>query len=129
MTENLELSKTVLLVEDVNILRKMVHDFLVSQGIKVLEASNAEEAIHTARSHPGTIDLLLTDINMPRMSGWESAKQIAALRPGVRILYMSSGISLQEWNHAQEKSEGRYFIQKPFRLEELKVLLMAIFSE
>jgi two-component system cell cycle sensor histidine kinase/response regulator CckA len=129
MTGNLELSKTVLLVEDLDILRKMVRDFLVSQGIKVLEASNAAEAIHTARSHPGTIDLLLTDINMPRMSGWESAKQIAALRPGVRILYMSSGISLQEWNDAHEKSEGRYFIQKPFRLEELKALLMSIFLE
>lgn len=129
MTINLGLSKTVLLVEDMHMLRKMIHDFLVSQGIKVLEASNADEAIHTARSHPGTIDLLLTDINLPKMSGWESAKQIAALRPGVRILYMSSGISLQEWNDAQGKSEGRYFIQKPFRLEELKALVMAIFSE
>jgi DNA-binding response OmpR family regulator len=104
----------------------MVRDFLKSLGMEVLEASNAEEAIHTARSHAGTIDLLLTDIDMPRKSGWESAKQIVALRPGIRTLYMSSGISSREWKDYKEKPVGTYFIQKPFRLEELKGLLTAI---
>jgi hypothetical protein len=58
-----------------------------------------------------------------------TAKQIAALRPGIRILYMSGGISLREWKDYKEKPVGTYFIQKPFRLEELKALLMAILSE
>jgi two-component system cell cycle sensor histidine kinase/response regulator CckA len=129
MSRNLDLSKTVLLVDDLDILRQMVHDFLQSLGIEVLEASNAAKAIRTARSYTGPIDLLLTDIDMPRMSGWESAKQIAALRPGIRILYMSGGISLREWKDYKEKPVGTYFIQKPFRLEELKALLMAILSE
>jgi two-component system cell cycle sensor histidine kinase/response regulator CckA len=129
MSRNLDLSKTVLLVDDLDILRKMVRGFLQSLGMEVLEASNAAKAIRTARSYPGTIDLLLTDIDMPRMSGWESAKQIAALRPGIRILYMSGGISLREWKDYKEKPVGTYFIQKPFRLEELKALLMAILSE
>ncbi len=129
MSKNLRLSKTALLVEDLDILRKMVRDFLKSLDIEVLEASNAAEAIQTARSHPGTIDLLLTDVELPGMSGWESASEIAARRPSIRILYMSAGISLQEWDDYKEKPVGRYFIQKPFRLEELKALLMAIFSE
>jgi len=47
----------------------MIRDFLESLGMEVLEASNAAEAIHTARSHPGKIDLLLTDVEMPVMSG------------------------------------------------------------
>jgi CheY-like chemotaxis protein len=119
----------VLLVDDLDILRKIVRDFLKPLGMEVLETSNAPDAIHAARSHPGTIDLLLTDIDMPRMSGWESAKQIGALRPGIRILYMSGGISLQEWKDYKEKPVGTYFIQKPFRLEELKALLMTILSE
>jgi two-component system, cell cycle sensor histidine kinase and response regulator CckA len=119
----------MLLVDDLDILRKMVRDFLESLGIKVLEASNGAEAIHTARSHPGTIDLLLTDVEMPGMSGWYLAPKIAGLKPGIRILYMSAGISLQEWNDHMEKPVGTYFIQKPFRLEEFKDLLMAIFSE
>jgi len=59
----------VLLVDDLDILRKMIRDFLGSLGVEVLEASNAAETIHTARSHPGAIDLLLTDVEMPWMSG------------------------------------------------------------
>jgi two-component system cell cycle sensor histidine kinase/response regulator CckA len=129
MSRNLDLSKTVLLVDDLDILRKMVRDFLQSLGIEVLEASNVAKAIRTARFYPGTIDLLLTDIDMPRMSGWESAKQIAALRPGIRILYMSGGISVREWKDYKEKPALAYFIQKPFRLAELKTLLIAILWE
>lgn len=129
MPRNLHLSKTVLLVDDLDILRKMIGDFLGSLGVEVLEASNAAEAIRIARSDPGTIDLLLTDVEMPGMSGWESANEIAGLKPGIRILYMSAGISLEEWNDYKKKPVGTYFIQKPFRLEELKALLMAIFSK
>ncbi len=114
MSKNIRLSKTVLLVDDLDILRKMIRDFLESLDIEVLEASNAVEAIHRARFH---------------LSGWESASEIAGLRPGIRIFYMSAGISLQEWNDYKEKPVGTYFIQKPFRLEELKALLMAIFSK
>ena len=129
MTRTLHLSKTVLLVDDLDMLRKMVRDFLRSLGFEVLEASHAAEAIHIALSHPGQIDLLLTDLEMPGMSGWESANNIAGLRPGIRILYMSAGISLQEWIDYKKKPLGTFFIQKPFRLGELKALLMAIFSE
>jgi CheY-like chemotaxis protein len=129
MSKDLHLSKTVLLVDDLDILRKMVRDFLVSLGMQVLEASNAAEAVHTAESDSGKIDLLLTDVEMPGMSGWHLAPKIARLKPGIRILYMSAGISQQVWNDSKEKPVGAYFIQKPFRLEELKAILMAIFSE
>jgi two-component system cell cycle sensor histidine kinase/response regulator CckA len=129
MSRNLGLSKTVLLVDDLEILRKMVRGFLESLGIEVLEATNAAEAVHTAESHPGKIDLLLTDVEMPGMSGWHLAPKIARLKPGIRILYMSGGISLKVWNESKEKPAGTYFIQKPFRLEELKALLVAICSE
>src|SRR5437773_8551166 len=93
MSGNVRLSKTVLLVDDLDILRKMIRDFLKSLGIEVLEVSNATEAIHTARSHTGTIDLLLTDVEMPGMSGWDLAPEIAGLKPGIRILYMSAAVS------------------------------------
>ncbi len=119
-------SKTVLLVDDLDPLRTMVRDFLESMSITVLEASSGQEAIRITRTHPGTIDLLLTDVEMLGMSGWESAKKIAGLKPGIRILYMSAGVSLPQWEDDNEKPVGTYFIQKPFRLEELKALLLAI---
>jgi DNA-binding response OmpR family regulator len=129
MPSNSAFSKTVLIVHDLDLLREMIREFLQSLGMKVLEASDAAEATHVTRSHPGTIDLLLTDIEMPGKSGWESANEIASLRPGIRILYMSAGDRLEEWNDGKEKPVETYFIQKPFRLKALKALLTAIFSE
>jgi two-component system cell cycle sensor histidine kinase/response regulator CckA len=129
MPRKVRLLKTVLLVDDLEILRNMVRHFFESLGMEVLEAANAAEAIHIAQFHPGTIDLLLTDVEMPGMSGWHLAPKIARLKPGIRILYMSAGISLQIWNDSKEKPPGTYFIQKPFRLEELRARLMAIFPE
>jgi two-component system cell cycle sensor histidine kinase/response regulator CckA len=129
MPRNVHASKTVLLVEDFDLLRKMISDFLERLGMEVLEASNGAEAIRTTSSYPGTIDLLLTDVEMPGMSGWELAPKIVGLKPGVRILYMSAGVSLEEWKEYEERQPGTYFIQKPFRLEELKSVLIAIFSE
>jgi CheY-like chemotaxis protein len=121
-------SKTVLLVEDLDILREMIREFLESLGFDVLEAASAAEAIHAAQSHLGTIDLLLTDMEMPGMSGQDLAPKIAALKPGIHILYMSAGMSLEEWNGLKDKPIGAYFIQKPFRLQELKMQLLFIFS-
>src|SRR5207247_11206901 len=98
-----DLSKTVLIVEDLDILRKLIRDFLKSLGIDVREVSNATEAIHTARADTGTIDLLLTDVEMSGMSGWDLAPEIAGRKPGIRILYMSGAVSLQERDTYKQK--------------------------
>jgi two-component system cell cycle sensor histidine kinase/response regulator CckA len=127
--EKLTPLKTVLLVDDVDELREQLRDFLESMNIQVLEAADAAAAIRIGSSHSGNIDLLLTDLKMRGMSGWESAIEIARKRPAMRVLYMSGAISPQEWNDNPEKPAGSYFIQKPFKLEELKELLMAILAE
>ena len=121
--------KTVLLVDDLEMLRKMLRDFLKSLGMEVLEASTAQEAIQIAHSHRGIIDLLLTDLQMPEMSGWKVAKKISELEPDIYIIYMSGGISPQEWRHHHERVAPSHFLQKPFGLRELKKLLLAILSE
>jgi two-component system cell cycle sensor histidine kinase/response regulator CckA len=119
----------VLLVDDVDELREQLRDFLESMNIQVLEAADAVAAIRIGSSHPGNIDLLLTDLKMRGKSGWESANEIARKRPAMRVLYMSGAISPQEWNDHPEKPAGSFFIQKPFELKELKTLLMAILAE
>jgi CheY-like chemotaxis protein len=121
--------KTVLLADDLDLLREMLRDLLESMNIQVLEASNAAAAIRIGRSHPGKIDLLLIDVEMGGKSGWESANEIARNRPDIRVLYMSAAISPLEWDDYKEKPAGSYFIEKPFRSEELKGLLMAILAE
>ncbi|HXY25531.1 MAG TPA: response regulator [Candidatus Acidoferrum sp.] len=123
------LSKTVLIVDDMDGLREMLADFLPLLGMQVLEAAGAMEAIHTARSHTETIDLLLTDIEMPGMSGLKLAEKLTHMRPGIRVLYMSAGTNPLERTTSKQKPLGSYFIQKPFSLEELRTVLMSIFTE
>ncbi len=129
MSRTLGPPKTVLLADDAVMLREMLRGFLQSMSFRVIEASDAAEAIRISRAHPGKIDLLLTDLEMRGHSGWDAATEIASFRPTMRIVFMSGGINLMEWDDHEDKPPGSHFIQKPFRLEELKALLMAIFPE
>jgi two-component system, cell cycle sensor histidine kinase and response regulator CckA len=81
--------ETILVVEDDDSVRKVVHAILLRAGYTVLVAANGPEAIELSRQHVGPIALLLTDMVMPFMSGPELADQLRAARPGLRTLYMS----------------------------------------
>jgi len=120
--------KTVLLADDVDVLRAMLRDFLESLNVQVLEASSAAAAVRAARAHPGDIDVLLTDVELGRRSGWDCANEIARNRPGIRVIYMSAALTESEWHGHAERHSDSFFIQKPFRMEELKTILLAIFG-
>jgi len=81
--------KTVLVVDDEAPILGLVRTMLERAGYLVLEASTGSEALQIAAHHPNAIDLLLTDILMPEMDGFQLAQQLQAQRPGVRVLYMS----------------------------------------
>ena len=80
---------TLLLVEDEPALRTLVVTMLEEQGYTVLQAGNGLDAIAVAERHRGEIDLLLTDVVMPRLSGPELASKLRGLRPGLEVLFMS----------------------------------------
>jgi signal transduction histidine kinase len=82
-------SETILLVEDAEQVRTLVRSILRRAGYKVLEAQNGKEALLLSEHHTGPIDLLLTDVVMPRMGGRELAQQLSQKRPELRILFMS----------------------------------------
>jgi len=111
-------SETILLVEDESSLRKLVSQLLRTWGYTVLEASHGEEAINMARIHPGPIDLLLTDVVMPAMSGRELAKRLVPLRDGIKILYMSGYTDDTILQHGV-LDPGTALLQKPFSQETL----------
>lgn len=80
---------TILLAEDEYAVRALCSRVLSGAGFLVLEAADGAQAVALARSHAGPIDLLVTDVVMPNISGREAADAILALRPETRVLYMS----------------------------------------
>jgi CheY-like chemotaxis protein len=105
--------ETVLVVEDEDDLRAAIVRMLERQGYRVLEASNGPEAIGTLEAFGEPVDLLLTDIAMPQMLGTELAAQVATLRPGVRMLYMS-GFPQQAAGTAGTPGPDFALLEKPF---------------
>ncbi len=111
-------NETVLLVEDEDPLRSLVRHVLEEQGYDVLEAGSAQAALELAERHADEIDLLLTDVVMPGMSGRELAQLLTEARPGLRTLFMSgySGEAIAEQGLPQALAA---FIGKPFEPEDL----------
>jgi CheY-like chemotaxis protein len=82
-------SETILLVDDEEGVRKLCSAVLQSNGYQVLEANNGSAALAVYEKNAHKIDMLLTDVVMPQMDGFELGRQLAAIAPKLRILYMS----------------------------------------
>jgi PAS domain S-box-containing protein len=109
---------TILLVEDEDVVRSIARRILVRSGYAVLEAASGPAALRLCEERGGEIDLLITDVVMPQMSGRELADHVTERFPGVRVLYMSGHIDDLVVRHGvQHASNG--FIQKPFPPEVL----------
>jgi hypothetical protein len=80
---------TILVVDDEDTVLSLVRTMLWRAGFSVLEALDAEEALRVASSHPGPIDLLLSDILMPGENGYQLADRLTAARPETKVLFMS----------------------------------------
>lgn len=105
-------SETVLLVEDEAAVRAVTRESLRVNGYSVLEAADAREAIRICEQHEGPIDLLLTDVVMPGLSGPELAHRLTALRPAMKVLYMSGYDERTLVGHGV--GSGMAVLHKPF---------------
>jgi len=120
--------ETLLLVEDDAAIRQATRKILVRLGYKVLESANLDAALQTGRVYVGPIDLLLTDLVMPGGNGRALAEELCALRPKLRVLYMSGhsdDVELGEAGPARHTA----FVQKPFSSATLAHKLRALLDE
>lgn len=106
-------TETVLLVEDEDAVRNLAKLVLSSGGYSVLEARDGEEALRVAAEHPGAIQLLVTDLVMPRLAGRQLAEMLSRSRPALKILLMS-GYADQVALPPGAAGGNVAFLQKPF---------------
>jgi CheY-like chemotaxis protein len=111
-------TETILLVEDETGVRQLVREMLQRLGYKILEASNGPEAIRIFERHQGFIDLLLTDVIMPQVSGRELAERLKGVRPSLKVLYIS-GYTDDMLAHHGVLESNVFLLQKPFAPDDL----------
>ena len=108
-------------------MRDLALEVLRGQGYTVLSTRHGADALLTAEQHAGTIDLLLTDVVMPGMSGVDLAERLTALRPGLRVLFVSgyAGDRLGQRRYSGDPSE---LLKKPFTPEVLLKRVRRVFD-
>jgi PAS domain S-box-containing protein len=120
-------TETILLVEDEDSLRNMTRDYLRTLGYSVLDAPGGLEALELSRRYSLPIDLVITDVLMPGMSGKEVAEQLCVIRPGLKVIYIS-GYPDDEIAHHGVLEPGIHFVQKPFSLSQLGSKIREVIS-
>jgi len=105
-------TETILLAEDAQMVRELTRELLEARGYHIIEAASGEEAIEICRTHPGPINLILSDIIMNKMTGRELADQAVRLRPGIKVVLMSGYADEITRDHIVKT--GFQFIAKPF---------------
>ena len=111
-------SETVLVVEDDDRLRNLTRKILERYGYSVLEAENGEDALRVSEAHDGPIDLMLTDVVMPKMGGKQVAERLQPLYSQIKVIYMS-GYTDNAIVHHGVLAPGLNFLEKPFTPEGL----------
>jgi CheY-like chemotaxis protein len=120
--------ETILLVEDETVVRQLVAEILESSGYTVMQAGDGPSALELLRRHSGTLDLLLTDVVMPGMSGPEVAQAVTSMRPGTQVLY-TSGYTDSAIGHHGVLEPGIAFLQKPFSANDLTRKVRVLLDE
>lgn len=118
-------SETVLVVEDVEVVRSLLHKILEDKGYEVITANGGAEAIELVRTLSRPVDLLVTDMVMPGMSGRDLCRELHILHPDLRVIYMSG--HTQDAALHQEAETGQVdFLQKPFSVNALVELVRQV---
>ena len=118
-------SETILLVEDEEPLRRLCTEFLEQLGYKLLSAPNGREALTMVKGYPDKIHLLITDVLMPELPGPELAEAVLALRPDIKVIFIS-GYADGSLAPNGVLKPGTVLVRKPFTIRALTATLREV---
>jgi two-component system cell cycle sensor histidine kinase/response regulator CckA len=121
-------SETILIIEDEDVVRNLASRGLTDHGYAVVQAKNGAEALHYVQEHPGTVDLVISDVVMPEMGGREFGRHLALFEPELPILYMS-GYTGEDVVQRGLLDPGAPFQQKPFTPVTLAAKVRAMLDQ
>jgi DNA-binding response OmpR family regulator len=116
---------TVLVVDDEEDLRDIMRRMLERRGFTALTAGDSRQAIEVCREHPGTIDVLVTDLGLPGVSGGELSRTASELRPSMQVIYIS-GLPREIAVADGLIAEDALLVKKPFTTEGLIEALRSV---
>lgn len=127
-TTHIKRPVAILLVEDDETVREVTAELLQEIGYRIYAAATPQKALELCADKQTIIDLLLTDIIMPKMNGAELSLQICVMRPSIRVLFMS-GYAADVIDQKNISTGGFSFIQKPFDLDSLNRKIQFILQD
>jgi two-component system cell cycle sensor histidine kinase/response regulator CckA len=125
---NLPVARTILVVDDDEAVRIPTSEFLKMEGFKVLQARTGDEAIRVVQQNRSRLDVLITDIVMPKMTGRQVAEQLLDLNSDLKVLYMSGDTNDTPRERPSHSTENAV-LRKPFRLDTLKDRIHELLGE
>ncbi len=127
-TKSLEGTETILLVDDEELVRLVARAVLSFRGYHIVEAVNGEDAVAKYEATPEKFDLVLMDLHMPRMNGWDAMGKIRELNPKAKIILLSGG-AMQDLPEDLKAKGAMAVLQKPFENIELVQLVRRIIDK
>jgi PAS domain S-box-containing protein len=121
-------SETIMVIEDEDVVRNLASRGLRDHGYSVVEARNGVQALGFIKQHPGTVDLVVSDVVMPEMGGREFGQRLAQIEPGLPVLYMS-GYTGEDVVQRGLLDPGAPFQQKPFTPVSLAIKIRAMLDQ
>jgi two-component system, cell cycle sensor histidine kinase and response regulator CckA len=120
-------SRTILVVEDESLMRRLLERILCTDDTSVMLAADGQEAIDMYRDHKQEIGVVLLDLGLPKLSGWEVFKNMKQQNPDVCVI-VASGYLDPDIKSRMHDAGVQYFIEKPYKLNELLATLQGVIN-